>query len=279
MKRILIALFTILLTSSLVNAQIATDRPSVTASPEVIPKSAVQLEMGYVDFGSIDNRYCVGQVSEKYRTINSGLMRFGISKQFELRMVWNYSSTYIENTSLLNARPPCKKNPFPGGDTTIRYQGLQPISFGFKYQLFNSDRFKLGLLGSFRMPFGAHSQYEIPNLGTEIYLPLSIIVSPKITVSPQISAAWSRDNTEPILGYSTMISYSITPKISSYIEPFGLMTMDEQAQLVNYINLGFAYLPHPNFQVDLAMGNGSGWASNYFITLGISALFTSTKIK
>ncbi|MBT4970010.1 MAG: hypothetical protein HOM80_13475, partial [Bacteroidetes bacterium] len=64
--------------------ELITDRPDQTESAQVVPLHSLQIESGYVFETKI-------QLGEKTITANSTLLRYGIIKDFELRLGVDYS--------------------------------------------------------------------------------------------------------------------------------------------------------------------------------------------
>ena len=117
-------------------AQIETDRPDFTESPNIVPTGALQIETGFVwekDFVFYQSPF--GKYSWEYNnfTYNSTLFRYGLSEKIELRANIQYNSLQfveLKNlTGFLDAE-------FIG-DSIV--EGINTSFIGFKTNLFNES--------------------------------------------------------------------------------------------------------------------------------------------
>jgi hypothetical protein len=82
--------------SFVANAQIETDRPDFTESPNTVPKGALQVETGFIfENDKIEN--LGGSFEYQNMTVNTTLLRFGLQENFELR-------SKRSNTKEINSR-------------------------------------------------------------------------------------------------------------------------------------------------------------------------------
>jgi len=260
-------------------AQIETDRPDFTESPNVVPAGALQIETGFV-YEKDKEHYC-GLFEETHtnKTLNTTLVRYGISDKLELRLNWNF----VNNKGLRSRIPFGLGSPCPDYSSELKIvdsnyikQGLEPLFVGFKTNLYKNERLSLGFMGHIYLPFGASSDFELEHYTPEFLIPLSINLTDKFGIAMQWSMAWDGETGRSETGYTFSLSYGISDKLSAYVEPYGSIVENDGED--HRINGGFTYLINDKFQVDLTGGRGlSSHAPDGFISCGLSLLFDKTR--
>ena len=133
-----ITLLTVFLSSY---AQIETDRPDFTNSPNLVPEGALQIETGFVLENDEFSGSLYSSCSVRNVTFNTTLLRFGLTKNIELRANYSYNQKTIlacEYTSPLFDPHPSFFEP---------NKGFQTSFIGFKTNLYKSDKVSIGFLG------------------------------------------------------------------------------------------------------------------------------------
>jgi hypothetical protein len=140
MKYILILPFVIILLLSEVSAQnevvssIAADRPDKTESTYLVPKGAIQFELGsQYEYDNEDG------VKVKTFENSAFLVRYGLGKQIELRLNIAHASQESE-----------------AGGTATRLAGMRPLSLGVKLPISEQDGIipRTVFLGHIGLPYG-----------------------------------------------------------------------------------------------------------------------------
>ncbi len=235
LKRIctLILLFTIGTVSA---QQIITDRPDQTEASSIVPLKSFQIEAGVLFQRS------GGIQANSYPSI---LWRYGISETFELRLLTEYETNKMVNTSLKNS-------------------GISDIQIGTKIQLFQKEgvNTEIAFLSHLIIP-SAKDGITNGELGTINKLSISHSISEKVGIGYNVGYDYFGIGSGS-LTYSLALGFSLTEKWGFYIEPFG--------EFVNFDNhfasfdTGFTYLANNNLQLDISYGTGLNYEMNYFST-------------
>lgn len=254
-------------------AQIETDRPNFTSSPNVLPKGALQIETGFVlekNKESIDRigphqHYSYKDI-DNY-TLNTTLFRFGLLENLELRLNMSYvRSVFTEVT----------ENPidiiYQSSDSI--QQGLSTSFIGFKTNLYKSDKVSIGFLGHLYIPelaSGDFANIAGHRIAPEFLIPLTYDITDRLGIAVQYGLGWDGVTPNPTTSYTLSLGYSITDKLSAYVEPYGFH--NPYGETTHLVNGGFTYLINDDFQVDLTGGFGLNEAApDNFINCGASFL-------
>jgi hypothetical protein len=247
-------------------AQIETDRPDFTESPNVVLKGALQIETGFI---LENNKESVGGIggpstlTQRNLTVNTSLFRFGLTDKVELRLY-----TAVNSNQLL------VESGLVIPDTTIKTSGFQTSFIGFKTNLYKSDKMSIGFLGHLYIPELASGDFMKANgqkIAPEFLIPLTYDITDRFGIAVQYGLSWDGVTPNPTTSYTLALGYSITDKLSAYIEPYGFLTNNGDEFYL--INGGFTYLINDDFQVDLTGGFGLNEAApDNFINCGASFL-------
>lgn len=258
-------------------AQIDTDRPDFTESPNVVPAGALQIESGFI-WENGEQEFC--RSTETYRniTVNTTLFRYGLTDRFELRLNTNFLNQQVDVWLIPYNHSPCS---LPDGygnwapDTLVNRSGFNPFFVGFKTNLFKSERISLGFLGHVYLPFAAGEVFGINHYTPEFLFPMSIGLTNKLDLAIQWSMRWDGETARSTTGYTLAFSYALSDKLKCYVEPYGYIV--ENSGENHRINGGFTYLVNNNFQLDLTGGAGlTESAPNSFIGCGFSVLLNKS---
>lgn len=234
-RKIITAL--LLFTISIIKAQtIVSDRPDQTESSSIVAYKNLQLEAGVL-FQNSDG--------DKHNLHPTILLRYGISKTFELRLVTQYES----NKRNFNSQ---------------RIGGLSDLEIGAKIQLFNNKNVntEVAFLSHLIIPTAKN---EITNnkVGTINKLAISHSILEKVSVGYNIGYDYF-GNKNGNLTYSVALGVLLSDKIGFYIEPYGEFTEFENH--IASFDTGFTYLIKNNLQFDISYGTGLNYGMNYFST-------------
>ncbi len=267
------ALLLLSFSSLLSHAQIETDRPDFTESPNVVPSGALQIETGFV-YEKDKEQHCGWfDDTRSNKTLNTTLIRYGITEKLELRLNWNIASNNtIRSRTPFGLGAPCSLEKLLILDSNYIEKGLEPIFVGFKTNLYKTDRLSLGFLGHIYLPFGASKDFEIKHYTPQFLIPFSVNLTDKLGMAMQWAMTWDGETGRSETGYTFSLSYGISDKLSAYVEPYGFIVENDGED--HRINGGFTYLINDNFQADLTGGRGlSSHAPDGFISCGLSFLF------
>lgn len=185
-----------------------------------------------------------GVTSAKNTTINNLMIRYGITHSTEIRLLLDAGKEF-EN------------------------YGLQPITLSVKQRIVEQYKFIPAISFVGYLSYGQIATKNLQNNVWNYQLKLAFEneITDRISLGCNIGTSSQFEN----LDLSAGLGYTITDKISSFIEYFS--TINKIADEHN-ADLGVMYLVTPLFQVDLACGH-SIFAKDdrFFIIFGASYLF------
>jgi hypothetical protein len=264
MQRFLLFL-TLCFLSSLVFAQennfaeiLITDRPSLSEAPFLVKKGELQLESGF-NYQLDKDSICVN----KSITYNTSLLRVGVSKNFELRII----AEYLRNRTTVRET-----------DESSIVEGANALAVGSKILLKEGK----GLVPSVTL----QCYLTLPYLGNKAFRPEHIAPSLRIAamnnltekLSLTINAGGEWDGTHPDASgcYTLNLGYSIHQKVGYFAELYGFTR--EKRRSSHGVDSGFNFILHPNFQIDLSGGAGiTENAPDVFFEFGLSYRVKSHK--
>jgi hypothetical protein len=242
--------------------KIITDRPDQTEAPQLTPIGFFQVEIGAQTEFDFQKQTGINTQSSLY---NTTLWKYGITKNFELRLITEYACDKVMFTST---------NDFK--DTTTKISGFSPISIGSKIFLQKEK----GIIPNISLI----THLELPYFGSENYKPSSVIprfrflfahtLNDRFTFSYNLGAEWE-DKTSVATGiYTASLGMSLCKKLSMFIESYGFIR--ENSTPDHRVDGGFTYLIGSNVQLDCSGGLGlSEISPDYFISGGISFRFNA----
>ena len=252
-------------------AQIETDRPDFTESPNVVPKGALQIETGFImenDYSAKDQRNSKIQLSERNFTANTTLFRFGLTENLELRLNTNYGISKVVNMNDI-AILDSTHNP-----NLSDISGFSTSFIGFKTNLYKNEKMSIGFLGHLYIPelaSGDFAKVTGQKVAPEFLIPLTCNVTDRFGIAVQYGLTWDGFTPNPTTSYTLALGYAITNQLSFYVEPYGFLT--NNGDELHLINGGFTYLVNDNFQLDLTGGLGlNEEAPDNFLNCGASFL-------
>jgi len=271
MKKIFILLA--LVYCGFAQAQIETDRPDFTESPNVVPKGALQIETGFI-LENDKQEFCGSTENYQNITANTTLLRYGLTNNIELRFNWANAISNIGvqiNPTLIA----CTDN--LGNyrrDTSFTNAGFSTSFIGFKTNLYKNDKMSIGFLGHLYIPelaSGDFAKVSGQKVAPEFLIPLTYDITDRFGIAVQYGLTWDGFTPNPTTSYTLALGYGISDKLSFYVEPYGFLT--NNGDELHLINGGFTYLINDDFQVDLTGGFGLNEAApDNFINCGASFL-------
>ncbi len=218
---------------------IVTDRPTDSASPELVPQHAWQLEMGY-KFTRADSD--TGRIDAQ--VLPDLLIRFGINKWVEARLV--------------------------GSDWTFRDQasgkqdGLSDIKLGAKFALAEERgrRPQMALLADVSLPVGQSgftSDYVIPKVLFLATNNLTDRLGLTYNLGPSVVSSDDSDGdrrTDLDFNYAVALSGGVGGPFSLFGEIFGVIASGRGRPDSHTFQAGALLLVKPNLQLDIRGGVG-----------------------
>ncbi len=242
-RKIIFLIFSGILFSTTLNAQIVTDRPDQTESSSTVGKGQLQLESGFLLGFEGDEGNSLRQI-----LFPTNLFRYGLFQKIELRLVNQYEVLKI------------------GEETT---QGISDLEVGFKIQLLKDDNrnTEMAFLTHVLFPTGT---MELTNddFGTINKLSISHALSENIGLGYNVGYNYFGED-KGDLTYSLALGVGVNDKVGLYVEPYGQITNMED--FVLNFDAGMTYLANENLQFDLSFGTGLNVRMNY-LSIGCSWL-------
>ena len=248
---------------------IATDRPDITESAQITPVGWFQYEGGY-QYSHAEQSLPGGSITDRHQF--EEVLRFGISKRFEVRAVINANTERIDI-------PSTWLDP-------MRMTGVSPVTFGFKYNLFEeSDRWPqitwLSHISTSWISSGDYANVYPEQIFHEQRLMLEKELTPRLGIASNIgiSGAMSEMWTGTDEGmFSLALGYDLGNNFGVYAEYFSNWEV-QGVQLfgTHYFDGGFTKLLSNDLQLDIYAGVdlssylGSKFnSSGFFFGTGVS---------
>lgn len=224
---------------------IQTDRPDQTECPFITPRYFLQFENGFTFEKT-------AQHQEDFAS-PSILTRFGLTENFELRLITEYvtNKTELGNNS-----------------------GIYPILIGFKTKLADEKGIipTTAFIGHLSIPRLASNGFQQKYFIPEFRFTMQHTLSHKQTLSYNLGAEWNGETPEPSFIYTLTSGYALTKNTGAYLEFYGYMPQNDKPD--HRFDGGLTYLINPNHQIDFSAGVGlSKTSPSYFISIGYSFRF------
>jgi hypothetical protein len=218
--------------------EIVTDRPDQTESSTTIPLKSFQFESGL-----LLGNYNFANSSEQLLLIPTTLLRYGLTKEIELRLVEQLISIHNKQTSEDNF-------------------GLSDLELGAKIQILKkpANHTEIAFISHLVLPTGAISITN-EHLGTVNKLAISHVITDFIDLGYNVGYNYF-GNEKGYLTYSAALGLGITKRIGAYFETYGEVV--EFNDWISNFDSGITYLIKDNMQLDFSFGFGLNQKMNYF---------------
>ena len=231
-----VLLFTVC--SHMFSQAIITDRPDQTESSSTLSRGSFQLETGL---------FLETTPTIKNFNINNTLLRLGLVKNLELRLVASFDRVDIK-------------------ESTEHFQGMGDLEIGLKYRI-AQGKVEIAYLGHLVLPTG-HDRFTNGTAGVVNRILVAHDLTEKISIGYNLGFDYF-DSQNYALTYTCAIGIPLSDKLGGFVELYGESpTFDDV--LVN-TDFGLTYLLQENLQLDLSYGIGLTEDFN-FISTGVSWL-------
>lgn len=225
------------------------DRPDQTECASLVPPGYIQAETGFLyEKVSPDAR------SFLYPSI---LWKYGVNDRFEVRLITEAGmEEYGEE----------------------RISGFYPLTVGFKTRLLDEDGIipQTAFLGHLTSCMSGKEAFRPEWLAPSFRLSMQHTLSDRLSLGYNLGTEWSGNSNEPTYIYSLASGISLTPQLGGFIEVYGYLPVEEDAD--HRFDSGLTYLVSNNLMVDLSGGVGiTKNAPDSFISLGFSWRFDVRK--
>ena len=219
---------------------INTDRPDVSDGTHLVEKQQFQVESG-IQFSKLD---------EQTKGLNNvTLLRYGVSKKFEIRFLNEYSVLTDSNS----------------------IEGIKPPTIGFKNELCKQKGLlpKLTLVSYFNLPITINSNFTGTSFGYTFTLAARHELNKVLKVYSNIGVSQDQQSKDISYLATLELNFSVLGNLSSFIEYFGKYEPNTNAS--NGIDIGFIYALKNNFSIDISTGSSTlNLTSNRFVSIGMS---------
>ena len=239
---------------------IVTDRPSESAGPTVVPRYALQVEMGY-KFSRV--------MTEDRRTdtheLPDLLLRFGVVRRLEARVTaTGYGFKYQDSDGRRE-----------------KQAGFNDVSVGVKWALTEDRALRpaLSLLADVSLPVGDtdfSDGYVNPKFLLLVTNTLTERLSLTGNVGPSLIKLRVGDENKTVvdLSYTAMLSGPLTERAGWFAELFGAFALSDARTSSHSIQAGLTFLAKHNCQFDVRAGAGAvGDAPDWLLGAGLAVRF------
>ena len=233
------------------SADLITDRPDQTESSSVVPLRSLQVETGFMLENKETNTF-----KKQSFAYNTTLLRYGLLENFELRVGLEYlgEELLLKNTNFNSS-----------------HSGLSPIYTGFKVKITEEDAWKpeVAFLGGLVLPFPADKSFKPLYTAANLRFAVSHTLSDRISLGYNLGAEWDGQTALPRYFYSVALGVGVTDKLGAFVESYGLIAENGNAE--HLVDAGFTFLILPNFQFDVSGGIGlNDDAIDNFVSVGLT---------
>jgi hypothetical protein len=241
-----------------------TDRPDQTECPFLVPTKMFQVETGYsVEYDRNKN------TDTRNYTYNTTLLKYGVSKNWEFRLVAEYLGTKTISRN--------------GGNAQYR-SGMNSVSIGTKIFICEERGIipTMALLAHLELPYMGSSHFKVKHLAPRFRFAMQHTISERISLGYNIGGEWDGDSQAATIIYTASLGISLLRNVNMFVEAYGFMT--ENSTVENEFNgsfsqdhrldSGFTILLKRNLQLDLSGGMGiSELSPDSFLSTGLSWRF------
>lgn len=224
------------------------DRPGMGTPPDILATRSLQIEDGFQYVNTTD-----GIIRYENYLFSSLLVRYGVSKRFEMRIQTDYAENKEISTS------------------TSAISGLNPVTIGSKIKLVQQRKFlpNISLLLNVTLPYVGRREFRPDNLAPSFFLLMSNDITQKLNVCYNYGIIWDGSSSSPTHFYALCLGANLDSRWSTFIEGYGFS--NKSTTPVYYIDAGFAYLITGHLQIDLsAAGYLNSFADYYLLNTGIA---------
>ena len=211
------------------------DRPGATTGTDVLPKGRIQWETGVgVEYTSMESP------STTTWTINTSLLRFGISDYAELRL--QVDGLYTCNDE-------------------DNYGGLANLIIGSKLHLFDGWKAipEMSLLANILIPGGKNSNYLPKNIGGQLGLLFQNDLSSKLSLGYEADIIWG-DEEKPTAFGGVCLGLQVSDKLNLMLEEYNYNNVHTEC----WMEIGAALMLSKKVQIDVAADVSLQYLKRYY---------------
>ncbi len=225
-------------------AGFTSDRPGTTTGVDILPKGRVQWETGF----GYERTNIIEGVAVTTWTLNTSLLRWGISESAELRLQADYLFTSIEGTHA---------------------NGLSNVAFGTKVKLFDGWKVvpAVSLLGNVFVPSNTDDDFLPNEWSGQMALLFQNELTSWLSLGYEASLSWHGE-TKPDFFWGFCLDFQVSDRLLLMAEEYNYHYYGFHK---NWMELGAAYMLTPRLQLDLTTDIHLNNPKNYFhIEVGVA---------
>ena len=228
---------------------IQTDRPDQTECPFIVPKNFIQIESGvlYEDINSF----------EQNMLIPTSLIKYGLTDNFELRVIVDFLSSRINNVSSF---------------------GMSPIVIGMKTKLCHEHGIipETSFIGQFTINRWASASFQTLVPAPSFRFTMQHTLSKHLMIGYNLGAEWDGAQPKPTYIYTLTAGINIYKGINGFVEIYGFIPTGTISD--HRFDGGFTFSLSDNIQLDISTGfRLTSLAPKYFMSGGVSYRFKCSK--
>lgn len=220
---------------------IQTDRPDQTETPFTVPKNHFQMENGF-SFEQTDH------MTQSF-TQPSSLLKYGLNDHFEVGLVMEFVTIKSDKVT----------------------SGLKPVTVRFKERITDEKGIipSTSFIGYLTIPNFATDNLKVTYFAPAFRFTMQHTLSEKFSLGYNLGAEWDGESPVPVFIYTLETGYSISDKVGAYVEIYGFVSQELQAD--HRFDCGLSYLLRPNVLFDISGGVGiTDNSPDYYLALGFS---------
>lgn len=253
---LLVTLLPLLALAQSEEAGFTADRPGASTGVDVLPKGRVQWETGI----GLERSKMDGPAATTL-TLNTSLLRWGISESAELRLQADYLYSSCEGTHI---------------------NGFSNVAIGTKVKLYTPSLGEgrgglvpaVSLLGNVIFPerclpsFGGGGGDLLPEeWGGQMGLLFQNELTSWCSLGYETDLIWS-DAAQPTFFWGACLGFQLNDRLSLMAEEYNYQYSDSHE---NWVELGAAYMLTPRLQLDLATDLSLNYPKRYFnLSIGVA---------
>ena len=226
---------------------IVSDRPQQSERPAVAPKGFFQMELGF-EVEDTEPGFIY--------SYPSALWKYGVSNNFEIRLITEYITIQKEPNPNIN--------------------GILPIGVGIKAKLGEQKGLlpKISVIGDVTLPGIVAEDFETIYLAPDLRFAFEHRVSGFIDIGYNLGLEWDGINAEPNVNYSLYADFDLTKRLGLYVEGYGTTPQRDDVDMEIRADAGLTYLLGNNFLIDVSAGKGlTEDAVESYVAVGFSYRF------
>lgn len=244
---------------------IATDRPDQTECPYLVPTGLFQIETGTW----IENDKS-GNIRQQNITYNTSLLKYGVSKNFELRFIAEYKGEYTYDRST---------------DTLLsKNVGMNSVAIGTKIFICEQKGIipKTSLIAHLQLPYFGRKDFRPNHLAPRFRFTMQNTITDRISLSYNLGGEWEGNTGSSTIIYTVSLAIGLVDRLGMYVEAYGFVTENSNNQDQfdgsftddHRFDMGFTYLLQNNLQLDVSGGVGlTDDSPDNFLSCGVSWRF------